>query len=438
MGVTLGHALMRADQDNEKGYWEDMDFFSINEEMLAALDRAWHQLRPFTAQDMATLKARGFHERAIQLVERKMEEGNPLGVKDPRFALLLPFWQTVFTALELESAYVITLRHPYPGACSLAHRNQFPHDTSCWLWLVYTLEALIHTQGHTRVIVDYDALLEAPEIQLQRMARVLGLTLDPAKRADYCRAFLDPALRHNPPLTPPPDTLPPLALEVYRTLQALAVERPEALASFTLPEKWRDAYADAKSLFQIVDRYDRKASALAHDADALTNHVRTVEEANRVQAGQIEALTQAWRDGETKNAQLTAIITTQATRLADAHPAYSNDPALATTRAGRLLRRARRLRISITLFRLHRRSGVLDRAWYRERNPEAAAGMMGPLLHFVLRGVFEGRAPHPGFDATSYLTLNPDVAASGIPPLIHYMLQGYKEHRRTIDPASKQ
>lgn len=52
-----------------------------------------------------------------------------------------------------------------------------------------------------------------------------------------------------------------------------------------------------------------------------------------------------------------------------------------------------------------------------------------PLLHFLIRGGFEGRQPHPLFDPRWYLMRYPDVAGVRYNPLQHYINYGWKENR---------
>jgi glycosyltransferase involved in cell wall biosynthesis len=74
-------------------------------------------------------------------------------------------------------------------------------------------------------------------------------------------------------------------------------------------------------------------------------------------------------------------------------------------------------------------SGVFDREWYLQRNPDVAAAGINPLTHYVTKGAAEGRDPHPLFDSDWYLQHNPDVAACGINPLAHYISKGAAEGR---------
>jgi lipopolysaccharide biosynthesis protein len=75
------------------------------------------------------------------------------------------------------------------------------------------------------------------------------------------------------------------------------------------------------------------------------------------------------------------------------------------------------------------RSGLFDTAWYLEENNDLPGSVDDPLLHYLRRGAFEGRDPHPLFDSDWYLASNPDVAKSGTNPLVHYLCNGATEER---------
>jgi len=74
-------------------------------------------------------------------------------------------------------------------------------------------------------------------------------------------------------------------------------------------------------------------------------------------------------------------------------------------------------------------SGLFDREWYLQRNPDVAASGIDPLAHYIRKGAAEGRDPHPLFDSDWYLRRNPDVAAAGMNPLRHYIGWGAAEGR---------
>ena len=96
LGVGLGDDLLPAQKDNQKGFWEDTDLNKINEELLHALGADWHTLRPISANDLAGPDIHDFHNRALDIVRRRCRENTIFGFKDPRTAVLLPFWRGVF------------------------------------------------------------------------------------------------------------------------------------------------------------------------------------------------------------------------------------------------------------------------------------------------------------------------------------------------------
>lgn len=75
------------------------------------------------------------------------------------------------------------------------------------------------------------------------------------------------------------------------------------------------------------------------------------------------------------------------------------------------------------------RSGMFDRKWYWEQNPDVQARRADTLLHYLLRGASEGRKPNEIFDGRWYLETYSDVAAEGVNPLLHYVLDGAAEGR---------
>ena len=68
-------------------------------------------------------------------------------------------------------------------------------------------------------------------------------------------------------------------------------------------------------------------------------------------------------------------------------------------------------------------SGLFDKQWYLDRNPDVARSGVDPLIHFVLHGGQEGRDPSQGFRIARYLDRYPDTP-KGVNPLVHYLRVG--------------
>ena len=102
LGVELGDYLIPGSKDiNIKGYWEDVDINTLNNEMLAAINSSWHQLTSISHLDIDTLRNNGYDNRATELLLKKVGNVSAWGFKDPRVAKLLPFWEEVLYTLSI-------------------------------------------------------------------------------------------------------------------------------------------------------------------------------------------------------------------------------------------------------------------------------------------------------------------------------------------------
>lgn len=71
-------------------------------------------------------------------------------------------------------------------------------------------------------------------------------------------------------------------------------------------------------------------------------------------------------------------------------------------------------------------SGLFDRKWYLEENPDVAKAGVDPVGHYLTYGGFEGRDPGLNFSSRWYLNTYEDVKNNGINPLVHYLKYGRK------------
>lgn len=92
---------------------------------------------------------------------------------------------------------------------------------------------------------------------------------------------------------------------------------------------------------------------------------------------------------------------------------------------GQILNRLRQRKLARALLG----SGLFDGDFYLRQYSDVADSGANPLVHYLSKGVAEGRKPNPYFDTAFYLRNNLDVAISGINPLLHYLADGFKEGR---------
>lgn len=199
MGVNLGSHLMSADANNEKGYFEDIELNQINTEILEASGHSWNSLSLIKDNDLLSDKFTDLKDRATDMLKEKLADTEILGVKDPRFCRLLPFWKDIFNDLMLDVSYVIILRNPESIAASLFARDAYPRVKSLYLWLEYMVPAFRETRASKRSVVDFDQLVAHPRTVIETLAEDLKLSgqLNQDALNSYEKEFIDTSLKHH-------------------------------------------------------------------------------------------------------------------------------------------------------------------------------------------------------------------------------------------------
>jgi hypothetical protein len=294
LGVELGDRMMAPSAtENPTGYWEDLDIYELNMSMMKALGRDWHSLHATTSTDVEYLKRGGYMLRASELLRSKTQDTRTFGFKDPRLAVLLPFWKEVFSARLYEVAYLIAVRNPLSVTRSLATRNALASEKSYYLWLEHMLPSLEMKAGARRIVMDYDCLMAAPREQLQRMADAFGMELDEAEVAKYESEFLDASLRHTEyteadlELDP---ACPPLVADVYRELHALA-RLPGSLGSDQLASKltsWQRDLGTLQPALNFADSVLGKLESATRDLDSRQSEAAELQRGLHTRSAELE------------------------------------------------------------------------------------------------------------------------------------------------------
>jgi O-antigen biosynthesis protein len=333
LGVDLGDNLTPGLVDNnEKGFWEDLDVNALNIEILNALNHDWHTLAPIREDEFSRTDLGPLLIRAVELLRQKTKSIDIWGIKDPRIARLLPFWKQVFRHVDLLPSFIIALRNPLSVAQSLKVRDGFNDVKSYYLWLEHMVSAIIESGGHKRVVVDFDRLMDQPEEQLRRISAVLDLHADDTGLREYTTSFLEERLRHSrykrEDLLLDP-FVPKLVSETYAILDGLsrdeiAIDAPEVSEAFTLAARHLDDISPAlfyaaqtdmrlavlnqtvtekveqiAELNQVVVSRDQQITSLAHAVAECNSQIKILNLALGERDGHIEGLTQALgeRDG---------------------------------------------------------------------------------------------------------------------------------------------
>ncbi|EIM02482.1 hypothetical protein UUC_09143 [Rhodanobacter denitrificans] len=247
LGAQLGDRMLASAADNESGFWEHADIVRIDNALLNALGRDWHDLRPLPEGWMHGEAAKAARAALVETLGEQFHGDALWAVKDPRMCLLLPLWLDVLRELDVEPCTLLVVRHPVEVAQSLQVRDGLPLPQSLWLWLRYTVAAEHATRGLPRAVVGYSSLLEDWRGAMTRAAA--AMCIDWPKPMDETEgaidAFLNVSRRHHERGAVDDADL-PLAV---RGMHAALLAAEHEGAAWVAAERIADEYVEAEGLF---------------------------------------------------------------------------------------------------------------------------------------------------------------------------------------------
>lgn len=166
-------SLLPANEWNERGYWEYLPLVRFNDDLLACVDSSWSVPPQRTDEYKLTEHAldTSSREAALRLIDSMGSGGRTWFWKDPRLALVLPFWQSLWN----DPIYVICIRNPLEIAHSLQRRFHLPLSASLLLWQCYMTSILRHLRGRRQLLfIEYERLVQTPTEQCARLLSFLS------------------------------------------------------------------------------------------------------------------------------------------------------------------------------------------------------------------------------------------------------------------------
>lgn len=192
-GLFLGaeEELVGPAVDNSEGFWENLNFIGLNEDILARLGGSWDEPPAFPPRWEFGPALDPLLGRAGELVAR-FGSHRHWGWKDPRTSLTIPFWLRVVPTLK----FVVCVRNPLEVARSLYVRGDTTGASEFRLWLHYYRQILSAAPPSSRIVTHYDSYFEDAGEEVRRVAGWLGLD-PPGETAERARAQVSGALRHH-------------------------------------------------------------------------------------------------------------------------------------------------------------------------------------------------------------------------------------------------
>jgi len=196
LGVDLGDQT--TGNLNAKGSFEDFDVSRvINRRVLEALNYSWKNMAltdlAVDHEKLILLKA-----KAVAMLNQRLQKTKRFAFKAISTAKMLPFWQDVFRTLNVNDHYIIALRNPLAAAFSYQRINGADIELSLLQWLMHMIPAIERTAHRNRIVVHFDALLQSPEKEMQRMQTQLNISMlsDAEEKNKFIHEFLDVKLKH--------------------------------------------------------------------------------------------------------------------------------------------------------------------------------------------------------------------------------------------------
>lgn len=266
MGLNVGGPLIRAAEDNAKGFFERVDVVLQNDYLMKkqTVHYAWNTQK-FDSHLALKHALEGedtpwFSEGRRGLAFLNDKKNVPWMLKDPRLCITLRTWLGL---LHQVPAVLFTYRHPLDVALSLHKREfeQYRIARGLKMWYVYNMRGIQNSHDLCRVVASHKRVMSEPQPELDRIhdqLRQCGVAvprkLTPVQIAD----FIDIKLQHGRTTLKdascgqelstlvPPDTWPTTESEhltLYREVMRVYCAMEDGSA-FSPEFRWQDDMQD--------------------------------------------------------------------------------------------------------------------------------------------------------------------------------------------------
>ncbi len=267
LGADLGVNLMPpVEGNNPRGFFEDLEIQAVSDKVLRRLGRRWNSVGPYPKEPQLSEDIADLSDAAVRIVEGKLASDRVFCFKNPRTAVLLPFWSQVFDRLGLTPRYVVSVRNPADVVESLRSRDGMSDSEGLFMWLTHYMNICRGTSPDTRMFVSFDSMIEGPGEVLDRLAAFVGrskLALREKERNQFLQEFLDKDLRHHSHENPLDAGIPGphVILSLYELLGSLASgELSDGNEEFRT--RWKVIEREFRELDTAYELFGRQESRL--------------------------------------------------------------------------------------------------------------------------------------------------------------------------------
>jgi len=263
VGVDLGDDFKAPSRKNPTGFFEDAELLRLSKKLRRKLGLRPDSVRLVDDDVWTGPIVMPFYKMFADSINTRFGHAALWGFKYGRTMRLLPFWVRLFKEMDISPSYVMAVRNPLSVARSRkkldAGRGQQEH--SDLEWLVNVVPYFDRIRGEKLVVINYDALMENPAAQLERLAAGLELPVTGQMRQDidaFANVLLDRGLQHTRfsiEDLKAAKNINVLVRDAYYWLDALSYDevRPAAAA---LWDAWKKINSGVSALGPILARID--------------------------------------------------------------------------------------------------------------------------------------------------------------------------------------
>jgi hypothetical protein len=174
---------------NPDGFWEHVDFLSINDEILAKFDGGWDFPPHLPKNWHHSEKLQDLRDRAEKLIA-SFSDKEFWGWKDPRNSLTLPFWKDLIPDLKV----IHCVRSPVEVSKSLKNRGSNSGKFSFSLWDHYTNSLMMNAKDSSYLVTNYHNYFLSPFDEISRLLEFIGLDFPDSELENLAAQIIKPSL----------------------------------------------------------------------------------------------------------------------------------------------------------------------------------------------------------------------------------------------------
>ncbi len=172
LGIPLAkNAKSAIGEDNQKGYFEDLDLARQQDCFLKQLNSHWGNTTPLTL-DTNSVPAKRALDYIGNYLNQEFQHTDTLCIKDPRVCRLLPLWLIAAQNLNINVQTITLIRDPEQVCASLHRRDGMPLIQGKLLWIRYYLEAINSIIDKNNTTIFFDEVVRNPQIIKQSLEKL--------------------------------------------------------------------------------------------------------------------------------------------------------------------------------------------------------------------------------------------------------------------------